>query len=132
MKKIDKVSVEFCCFLIAAILIAGYGLAMAGPFVASDPQQEATKFRLRLCGPDGSNCGAWVEGAPMNGGCWFDLASVARGTYKGEAQAYGPTATLTDLQTNQTSSVSDWSPSAFFDLTLTILSPPKMFVRVNP
>lgn len=120
----------FCYFLTVAIFIMASVAAMASLVVVSDPQPEASKFRMRLCTPDGSTCGEWVEGNPVNGGCWFDLASVPRGTYKGEAQAYGQIASLTDSSTNQTSTVSDWSLSAFFELDLTTLSAPKVYVRM--
>jgi hypothetical protein len=131
MKKIDKVSVAFCFFLIVAILIIGYGLVIAAPFIISDPQPEAVKFRMRLCDPNGANCSSWVESNPVNGGMMFDIAGVPKAAYKGEAQAYGVTDSLTDVQTGQVSTISDWSPSAFFVLTRGIIVPPKIY-KINP
>ncbi len=116
MKKLDSVSVAFCCFLIAAILVISYGLVVASPFVVADPQP-AEKYRIRLSADNGQTWGAWVEGFPISGAMRFDISGTPAGNYKGEAQA-GATTTLTDSTSGIITTVFAWSTSSPFVLNV--------------
>jgi hypothetical protein len=103
-------------FVLIAITVAFTGLALATPFIVSDPQV-ATKYRMRLSSDNGATWGAWVEGAPIGGAMKFDIAGTPVGNYKGEAQA-GDNISVTDSTTGQTSTVFSWSASAPFLLNV--------------
>jgi hypothetical protein len=98
-------------------------IVFASPFIISDPQTDATKFRMRLSADNGATWSAWVEGDPVSGGAKFDLAGVQKGVYKGEMQA-GAYCSVTDSTTNVTTTVWIWSESAPFVLDQQISGKP--------
>lgn len=92
------------------VIFSGLAYA-AGPFIVSDPQPEATKFRMKL------GSGEWVEGAPVNQGAKFDIGNISTGNYNGEMQAGGVDCELTDELSGVISQCSySWSESAKFKL----------------
>lgn len=96
-------------------VLAVSGLAFCQPYIACDPQPEASVFRVRLSLDNGVTWGEWVEGPPVNSSMRFDVKPVAKGLYKGEAQA-GADITLTDSQTGVVTVAREWSAGAFFIL----------------
>ena len=109
MKKLYPLGVVITFVMVIA------AAALAAPFIVSDPQPEAQKFRMRLSADNGVTWGAWVEGVPVGNALRFDIAGTPKGTYLGEAQA-GADVELTDSTTGQVSTVWQWSPSAPFVL----------------
>ena len=103
-------------FLIVAIL-AVTALAIASPFIVADPQS-ATKYQMRLSADNGVTWGPWTEGAAVSGAMRFDAGANPAGPYKGEAQAWGVTSSLTDSTTGVTTTVIGWSASAPFLLVV--------------
>lgn len=103
--------------VLAVLMVAGPALA-AGPYIVSDPDPEATLYRMRLSSDGGVTWGPWTEGPPVGQALKFDLGGVARGTYKGEAQA-GGNVEVTDSTSGQVSTVFQWSSSAPFSLRVT-------------
>ena len=103
-------------FIVLAILIFA-APAMATPFVVADPMT-ATKYQMRLSSDNGVTWGPWTEGAAVSGAMRFDVGANPAGAYKGEAQAWGVTSSLTDSTTGVTTTVTGWSASAPFLLNL--------------
>lgn len=102
--------------IILAILIFA-APAMASPLVVADPQS-ATKYRMRLSADNGVTWGAWVEGNAVSGAMRFDVGANTPGPYKGEAQAWGVSTSLTDSTTGVVTTIIDWSASSPFVLNL--------------
>lgn len=98
-------------------------LVLAEPFIVSNPQTDATKFRMRLSADNGVTWGTWSEGNPVSNAMKFDLQPVTPGNYKGEAEA-GGNVTVTDSTSNQTSTVFKWSDPAPFVLSIPSLTKP--------
>src|SRR4030067_839606 len=86
-------------------------LVLAEPFIVSNPQTDATKFRMRLSADNGVTWGPWSEGNPVSNAMKLELQPVTPGNYKGEAEA-GGNVTVTDSTSNQTSTVFKWSDPA--------------------
>jgi hypothetical protein len=105
-------------FLTIAILAVA-ALAVASPFIVADPNP-ATKYQMRLSADNGVTWGPWTEGAAVSGAMRFDVGANPAGAYKGEAQAWGVTSSLTDSTTGVTTTVIGWSASAPFLLDLKI------------
>jgi hypothetical protein len=91
-----------------------YQSICAEPFLISDPQTDATKFRIRFS-TDGTTWGAWSEGNPVNNAMRFDLGGITVGTYQGQAQA-GASTSVTDPTSGVTTTVPLWSDSSPFVL----------------
>ena len=104
-------------FGLTVLILAMAAVVLATPFLISDPQTDATKFRIRLSPDNGATWSAWVQGDPVEGAMKFDIGATPAGNYKGEAQA-GGNVTVTDTTTGQTSTVFKWSASAPFGLTM--------------
>jgi hypothetical protein len=99
---------------VLSLLLFNVGSVFSEPFLVSDPQTDANRFRMRLS-TDGTTWGAWVEGSPVNNALRFDLGPMAAGSYQGQAQA-GFATSVTDSTTGQVSTVSTWSDSSPFVL----------------
>ena len=84
------------------------------PYIMSEPQTDASIYRLRLS-TDGTTWGPWFESPPVNNALKFSIADVPKGVYKGEAQA-GATTTLKDEQSGVETFVTEWSQSGKFIL----------------
>ena len=116
-------------FVLLVVLAAMVGLAFAQPFLVSNPQTDATKYRMRLSTDAGATWGTWVEGPAVNNALRFDLANIPPASYQGQAQA-GAVYTVTDSTTGQTTTADTWSTSAPFVLNVQSSSPPAA-VRVQ-
>lgn len=84
------------------------------PFLVSDPQTDANKFRIRLS-TDGTTWGTWVEAPPASNAMRFDIGGTPVGNYQGQAQA-GALISVTDSTSGVTTTSQQWSPSAPFVL----------------
>jgi hypothetical protein len=84
-------------------------------FLVSDPQTDATSFRIRLSADNGATWGAWSVGPPVSNAMRFDLSGYSAGTYQGQAQA-GLTTSVTDTTTGVTTTSTAWSASSPFGL----------------
>ena len=98
------------------VLALSAAIAFASPFVASDPDPNHTRYRVRIS-QDGVTWGAWSEGQPQNQHLWFDFGQIAPGTYSGEAQAL-LIFSVTDTTTGTKTTVEEWSSSAPFSFTI--------------
>jgi hypothetical protein len=92
-------------------------IAFATPFVSSDPDTAAQKYRIRLSADAGVTWSAWTEGQPFENHLYFDLGTTLGGSYWGEAQAYGRF-TVIDPTSGLTTFVDQWTTSAPFRLTV--------------
>lgn len=110
-------------FVLLVVLVAMVGLAFAQPYIVSDPQTDATKYRMRLSTDAGATWGTWVEGPAVSNAMRFDLSPIPPASYQGQAQA-GAVYSVTDSTTGQTTSVDTWSTSAPFVLNVRSSSPP--------
>jgi hypothetical protein len=108
MKKLWLVIIIFLC------LIFNQSNSHA-QFLVSDPQTDATSFRIRLSADNGSTWGAWSVGPPVSNAMRFDMSTYPAGTFKGEAQA-GLTTSVTDTTTGVTTTSTAWSASSPFGL----------------
>jgi hypothetical protein len=106
-------------FLSIGLVLVLATLALATPFIVADPQS-ATKYQMRLSADNGVTWGPWTEGVAVSGAMKFDVGTNPAGNYKGEAQAWGVTTSLTDSVTGVTTTVIGWSASAPFLLTLKV------------
>ena len=103
-------------FFAVLLLLLIPAFALASPFVISNPDTAAQKYRIRLSLDDGATWGAWSGGSLQNH-LYFDLSTTPGDTYLGQAQAFGRF-TLVDPVSGQTTHVDQWTTSAPFQLTV--------------
>ena len=104
-------------FLTVLLLLLIPTLALSTPFVTSNPDTAAQKYRIRLSLDNGATWSAWAEGQPFEAHLYFDLSTTPGDTYLGEAQSFGRF-TLFDPVSGQTTHVDQWTTSAPFQLTV--------------
>lgn len=104
-------------FVAVLLLLLIPAFAVAGPFVISNPDTAAQKYRIRLSLDNGASWGAWAEGQPFENHLYFDLSTTPGNTYSGQAQAFGRF-TVVDPVSGQTTYVDQWTISAPFQLTV--------------
>jgi hypothetical protein len=103
-------------FLVFLALVLAVATAVASPFVASDPDPNHIRYRVRIS-QDGVNWGGWTEGQPQDQHLWFDFGQIAPGNYNGEAQALMQFS-VTDTVTGAKTTVEEWSSAAPFSFVI--------------